>query len=342
MMLEHLKALCQLNGISGREDAVQQYIIKQLETWKLSYQVDPLGNILVEKDGQKPAKTKLMISAHMDEIGGIVTYVHEDGTLQFEPVGGIQPSVVIGRQVTVGENPGLSAVVGTTPIHLLSAKQRTTSVTFSDLFLDYGASSRETAQKLTPPGTSVYFRTAFEHLGNHCVRSKALDDRIGCAILLDLLESDSVSFTAAFLVQEEIGLRGAGPAAYQVNPDVAIVLEGTTASDCADATGADQVCCLGKGPVISFMDRATMYDRELYQLAGSICEQHGLPWQTKNKIAGGNDSGAIHMSRNGVRTLAISAPCRYIHSPSSVANLEDIMHCETLTKLLMEKVVQSS
>ena len=210
MMLEHLKALCQLNGISGREDAVQQYIIKQLETWKLSYQVDPLGNILVEKDGQKPAKTKLMISAHMDEVGGIVTYVHEDGTLQFEPVGGIQPSVVIGRQVTVGENPGLSAVVGTTPIHLLSAKQRTTSVTFSDLFLDYGASSRETAQKLTPPGTSVYFRTAFEHLGNHCVRSKALDDRIGCAILLDLLESDSVSFTAAFLVQEEIGLRGAG------------------------------------------------------------------------------------------------------------------------------------
>ena len=119
-------------------------------------------------------------------------------------------------------------------------------------------------------------------------------------------------------------------------------MEGTTASDCADATGADQVCCLGKGPVISFMDRATMYDRELYQLAGSICEQHGLPWQTKNKIAGGNDSGAIHMSRNGVRTLAISAPCRYIHSPSSVANLEDIMHCETLTKLLMEKVVQSS
>ena len=174
------------------------------------------------------------------------------------------------------------------------------------------------------------------------MRSKALDDRIGCAILLDLLESDSVSFTAAFLVQEEIGLRGAGPAAYQVNPDVAIVLEGTTASDCADATGADQVCCLGKGPVISFMDRATMYDRELYQLAGSICEQHGLPWQTKNKIAGGNDSGAIHMSRNGVRTLAISAPCRYIHSPSSVGNLEDIMHCETLTKLLMEKVVQSS
>ena len=100
-MLEHLKALCHLNGISGREDAVQQYIIKQLETWKLSYQVDPLGNILVEKDGQKPAKTKLMISAHMDEVGGIVTYVHEDGTLQFEPVGGIQPSVVIGRQVTV-------------------------------------------------------------------------------------------------------------------------------------------------------------------------------------------------------------------------------------------------
>jgi endoglucanase len=178
-------------------------------------------------------------------------------------------------------------------------------------------------------------------MGGGNVRSKALDDRIGCAILLELLEQDlPYDVTFAFLVQEEVGLRGAKAAAFRVAPDVALVLEATTAADLTGAEGDAKVCALGAGPVVSFMDRSTIYDRELYQLAFAQCQQMQIPCQTKTRIAGGNDSGAIHVSRGGVRTLAISAPCRYLHSPSCVANLTDIENCMRLTFAMIEKAVE--
>lgn len=205
--------------------------------------------------------------------------------------------------------------------------------------MDIGAANRKEAEQFVQPGTYVHFRSGYTLLGGgKLVRSKALDDRIGCAILLDLLQKDvPYDFTAAFHVQEEIGLRGAKAAAYTINPDFALILETTTAADFSSAQGDAKVCQLGKGPVVSFMDRSTLYDRELYRLAFSLCKEAGIPCQTKTRIAGGNDSGAVHVSRNGVRTLAISAPCRNLHSPSCVANLSDIQHCATLAALLLQQ-----
>ena len=207
--------------------------------------------------------------------------------------------------------------------------------------LDIGASSAEEARKLAPEGTCAYFCPYFRTLGDGRVCSKAIDDRAGCALLLGLLEQElPYDITAAFLVQEEIGLRGATAAAYTVAPEFALVLEATTAADIVGASGGERVCTLGGGPVISFMDRSTMYDKGMYQAAFAQCQAQGIPCQTKTRIAGGNDSGAIHVSRGGVRTLAVSLPCRYLHSPSCVADLADLDAFAAFLPQMIQKLME--
>ncbi|MGN0592972.1 MAG: M42 family metallopeptidase [Ruminococcus sp.] len=338
MLNEHLKNLCLLCGASGHEKAVRDYILEQIKPYAESITMDPLGSVIAEKKGAHPASKKLMISAHMDEVGMIVTYCNEDGTMQIAPVGGVDASVVIGRPVVVGDAQ-MNGVIGAKPVHLLTGDQRKTLPKFSELYLDIGAANGAEARQLCPPGTYVHFLPSYTEMGGGKIRSKALDDRIGCAILLELMAQElPYDVTFAFLVQEEVGLRGAKAAAYTVHPELAIVLEATTAADLTGAEGDARVCALGEGPVVSFMDRSTIYDAQLYQLAFSECARMGIPCQTKTRIAGGNDSGAIHVSRGGVRTLAISAPCRYLHAPSCVADWQDIEHCLNLTAAMIEAV----
>ena len=255
-------------------------------------------------------------------------------------MGGVDASVVIGRQFLVGRQH-IPGIVGTKPVHLLSKEQRSQLPTFDGLVLDIGASSAEEARKLAPEGTCAYFCPDFRTLGDGRVCSKAIDDRAGCALLLGLLEQElPYDITAAFLVQEEIGLRGATAAAYTVAPEFALVLEATTAADIVGASGGERVCTLGGGPVISFMDRSTMYDKGMYQAAFALCQAQGIPCQTKTRIAGGNDSGAIHVSRGGVRTLAVSLPCRYLHSPSCVADLADLDAFAAFLPQMIQKLME--
>lgn len=342
-MLKYLKELCDLCAVSGDETAVREYIIHILEHMdNVSWKIDPLGNLLVEKHGKQRAPHKLMVSAHMDEVGLIVTHINGDGTLCIAPVGGVDASAVMGRQVLVGKKyiPG---VIGAKPVHLLSKEEKDTLPKFSSLTLDIGASDAEEARSVAgvTEGTHVYFVPDFREMGENCICSKAIDDRAGCTLLLHLLEQEvPYDFTAAFLVQEEVGLRGAKAAAYTIAPEFALVLEATTAADIAGAEGDARVCSLGGGPVISFMDHSTIYDREMYRLAFDICKQKDISCQTKSRIAGGNDSGAIHVSRGGVRTLAVSLPCRYLHSPSCLADLTDLNACAELIPILLEKLME--
>lgn len=340
-MMKHFQELCNLCGVSGDEQAVRTYILSVLEHCpQVEWTIDPLGNLFVTKQGKKPCEKRLMISAHMDEVGMIVTHCNADGTLCVESVGGVDPMVAIGRQVLIGAEK-FPAVVGTKPVHLMKKEERTRQPKWSELYVDCGAKDQKEAMELAPPGTDVYFMPNFQLMGNSTVASKAIDDRIGCAIILNLLEQDlEYGFVGAFFVQEEVGLRGAKAGTYTVNPDFAMVLEATTAADVAGSTGADRVCELGKGPVVSFMDRSTIYDKELYQMAFSTAKELDIPCQTKTKVAGGNDSGAIHLSRGGVRTLAISVPCRYLHSPSCVANLQDMDAMLQLVSLMQKKIME--
>lgn len=342
-MLQHLQELCTLCGVSGNESSVRQYIIQVLETTRhVSWKIDPLGNLLVNKHGSHRAPHALMVSAHMDEVGLIVTHVNQDGTLCIAPVGGVDASVVIGRQVLVGKDH-MTGVVGTKPIHLLTDEEKHALPQFGQFVLDIGAANREQAEQVAPPGTYAYFMPDFRACGDDCIISKAIDDRVGCALLLYLLQQDMpYDFTAAFFVQEEIGLRGSKVGTYTVAPEYALVLEATTAADLPGTEEDAKVCSLGKGPVISFMDRNTIYDSEMVQLAFSVGKACHIPCQTKSRIAGGNDAGVIHTSRGGVRTLAVSLPCRYLHSPSSVASMRDIDAFTQLLPQLVEKLITLS
>ena len=337
-MTDYLEKLCLLNAISGDEDAVREFVIEKIKNY-CDYSVDNLGNVIAFRKGRKTPSKKLMIAAHMDEVGLIVTSIRPDGTLTFDTVGGVDAAVVIGKKVTIGKK-NLSGVVGSKAVHKLSAKQRDEAPKISDLYIDFGAKDKADAEKYVNIGDCVYFDSQFIRFGNGKIKSKAIDDRAGCAIMLSLIEEEPEFDTYfVFNVQEEIGLRGSTVSSFAVQPDIAIVLEATTAADIDGSSGADKVCELGKGPVVSFMDRSTMYDKQLYRTAFSIADELGIKCQTKSMIAGGNDSGAIHISGKGVRTIAVSLPCRYLHSPSCVIAEQDCLDAFTLVKTMMKKVI---
>lgn len=337
-MIKTLRELCLLNGISGDESCVREYIIEKIRD-KCDYSVDNLGNITAFRKGKKTPEKKLMIAAHMDEVGLIVTSVRSDGTLTFETVGGIDSAVIIGKRVKIGKN-GLSGVVGSKAIHKLSAEEREKAPKISDLYIDFGAADKAEAEKYVSAGECVYFDSEFMEFGNNRIKSKAIDDRAGCALMLRLIEEEPEYDTFfVFNVQEEIGLRGSTVSAFSLQPDIAIVLEATTAADIDGADGAAKVCTINDGPVVSFMDRSTMYDKELYKTAFETAKENGIKCQTKSMIAGGNDSGAIHISGKGVRTIAVSLPCRYLHSPSCVISKQDFDDAYRLVKLMMKRVL---
>lgn len=340
-MLAYLKELCAVCGTSGVEQAVRDYLLEKIKDFPgiLECRTDSLGNVLVHKKGRKKAAHTVMIGAHMDEVGLIVRDILPDGRCILDTVGGIDPDVVIGRTMQI---PGVGyGVVGCEAVHNLKPENREKKPDKTDLILDLGAKNREEIADLSIlPGDAVYFLSRWVTLGGGSrISSKAIDDRFGCACMLKMLQSEIAYDTwFCFFVQEEIGLRGSKTASYAVNPDFALILETTTAGDLDGVTGADRVCCLGKGPVVSFMDRATIYDKELYKMAFEQAEILNIPCQTKTRIAGGNDAGSVHVSRTGVRTLAISIPCRYLHSPYCMAQISDMEQSYLLAEKMLERM----
>lgn len=328
-----LKTLCELNGTSGREDAVRTFLIAHLPK-DASYTVDALGNLIVEKRGAKRAESKVMLASHMDEVGLIITYITEDGFLRFACVGGIDSRALFGKAVRVGEQ-GISGVIGGKAVHQLTKDEKNTVPEAEDLLIDIGARTKTEAESLVSLGDNAYFDSEYIEFGDGFIKSKAIDDRAGNLIMLEMLQSDlPYDMTFCFTVQEEIGTRGAAAVTDTVAPDYAIVLESTTASDLPDVSGYRQVCKTGGGAVVGFMDRGTVYDKSLYDLAFRLAKENDIPCQTKTMVAGGNDASAIHKAAGGVKTVAISVPCRYIHSASCVAKKEDIDSVARLARVL--------
>lgn len=333
-MLDTLRDLCLIDGISGDEKKVRDYIISRIEG-KCEYKIDPIGNLLAFKKGKNTPANKIMISAHMDEVGFIVTYICDNGFLKFTNVGGVDPKVAVGRTVRVGNTAG---VIGNKVLHLTKGDEEKTVPSLDKLYIDIGATNKEEAEKLVSIGTPVYFESDFVSFGQNKIKAKAIDDRFGCAIMIKLIESElEFDCNFAFLVQEEVGCRGAGPAVFTIRPDYAIVLEATTASDIAFVSKENSVCCQGDGAVVSFMDRSTVYDIELFRNAFDVAKEKNIKIQPKTTVAGGNDAGTIHKSCEGVRTIAISLPCRYIHSATCVGDIRDMDECYKLAKALYEE-----
>ena len=331
--MKYLKELCEISAPSGEEKSVRDFIIPKLGG--SDYYIDNAGNLIVVKKGKKTPKNKLMLAAHMDEVGFIVTFIDDSGMLKFDTVGGIDAKSLLGKRVKIGDNIG---VIGTVPVHLTDKESESKMPKVSDMFIDIGVSGKEEDQKTVSLGDIGTFLSDYTEYGEGFIKSKAIDDRFGCAVLLDILESETeYDVTLCFTVREEIGLLGAGVAANTVKPDIAIVIESTTANDTVGVSGSDKVCSLGEGAVVSFMDGRTLYDKTLYRLAMNLAEEKGIKAQTKTKIAGGNDAGALQSAGIGSRVLAVSLPTRYIHSSSCVAKKEDMQSVSELTKELINR-----
>lgn len=329
-MLELLKKLCEIDGVSGNEEKVRDFIISEIGGF-CEWRTDALGNIIAFKKGIKNPVKKVMLDAHTDEVGLIITNITADGFLKFKAAGGIDTSALMFRNVRIGN---INGVICGKPVHLLDKKEAEKLPKTDSLYIDIGVKDIEEAKKLVKIGDTAVICGDFEIIGNKVI-SKALDDRLGCAILIKLIKTyNDYDFHAAFSVQEELGLRGAKIAAFAVNPECAIVLEGTTAADIAGIKETDSVCNLGKGPAVSFMDKSTVYDRDFYTSALNS----GILCQPKRAVAGGNNSGAIHLSREGVRTIAISVPCRYIHTASSVADIDDFENAYKLALYMLKGI----
>ena len=318
-MTELLKQLCMLDGASGDEGAVRQFVISQIKDY-CSYSIDNLGNIIAFKKGKKSSAKRVLIDAHLDEVGLIITHIEANGFLRFKTVGGIDSAALMFRRVLI--NGKTLGVIGGRPVHLCSGDERKKLPNADNLYIDIGAENETQVKELVSVGDCAVMCSDFTVCGKK-VLTKALDDRVGCLVLIDLLKSDAeYDFYATFSVQEEVGLRGA------------IVIDGTTAADIADVPESKTVCCQGKGAVVSFMDGATSYDREYY----SAALNSGIPAQSKRAVAGGNNSGAIHLWRGGVRTLALSVPCRYIHTSGSVCDMQDVTAVRDLSRYMINKI----
>lgn len=341
-MRSELFELCRLNGVSGDEDQVREYLRQKAAPYADSMRTDAMGNLIVFKKGKKNTGSKLLIAAHMDEVGLIVTKVTDEGFLKFDFVGGVDRRVAIGKPVKLGEE-NIPGIIGLKAIHLVKREEMKKTPKTDALYIDIGAKDKEEALKLVQPGTYGSFVGEPEEFGNGLLKAKAIDDRVGCAIMLSLLRQElPMDVTFAFTVQEEVGTRGAFGAAFSVTPEIGLVLETTTAANLPDVEPHRQVCAPGKGPVISYMDSGTIYDRGLFEKLRDLAEANDIPWQTKEYIAGGNDARTIQRTKEGVRVAAISAAVRYLHAPASVGSMADFENMERLVMLFLNDLAQEA
>lgn len=329
--LDNLKKLSALDGVSGDEKPVRDFILSHVKDYVDEYWIDKTGNLITYKKGTGNGP-KVMLDAHMDEVGLMVTQITSDGLLKFQVVGGIEDRVLVGKRVRIGEN-GVSGVIGFKPIHLQDKNERTGAVNKKKLTIDIGAKDKEQAEAKVEVGDIVAFAYDPVDFGDNKLMAKALDDRVGCAALIEILkERYEFDIYGCFTVQEEIGLKGAKTASFQVMPDIAIILEGTTCYDLPDTEEQGMSTRCGKGPALTIMDRSVIVDRDLLNHIVDVAKRNKIPYQFKQTISGGTNAGRIQVNGTGVKVAAIAVPCRYIHTPVSVMDKSDFENMIRLAK----------
>ncbi len=346
-----IERLCACFGPSGCEGEVAELIRKEIEDVCPSPKFDKMGNLIaVMRFGDVSAekRRRIMVSAHMDEVGVMITEIKSGGYLGFDTVGGISGSVMAGRRVKVlGKDGALCGVIASKAIHHKDKKERQKTASADKLYINIGARDAEHAAELVRVGDFAVFDSEFYFFGDDMVKGRALDDRMGCVSMIDTMRAlarapieEDVDVCFCFTVREEIGLSGAKIAAYELRPDAAIVLETTAVADIADTEPSARVADVGEGVVISVMDRSTVYDRELVELALQTAREHGIKAQVKRYVSGGNDAGHIHKTAEGIRTVAMSVPTRYLHSPACVASMKDLRAQRELCEQMIRRLAK--
>lgn len=339
-MFNKIKELCNLTGTSGDEQNISKYIVEKAKEYANSIEVDNIGNVIAFKKGKKSSENNVvMLSAHMDEVGFIVTYVESNGLIRFCTVGGISSNVILGDRVLVGKNKILG-VIGNKPQHLLNNDEKTKIANFDNMFIDIGTNSKEETLSFIDIGDFCYFNSSVENLGKNFLVGKAFDDRVGCAILLEIMRENLEYDTYfCFNTREEVGCIGAKTVSNKIKPTHSIVVECTTAGDNLGFSGHNKVCSLNNGTVISYMDKGCIYDYNLFALAKNICKKQNITHQLKSGIYGGNDAREIQKSNNGCKVLAISVPARNLHTKSIVISKSDIESTKELTLQLLNNIL---
>jgi len=318
--LKLLERLCNVIAVSGDEGEVRRIVLEEVKPYADEVKVDALGSVLATRLGRTKNRMRVMLDAHMDEVGFMIVAADGDGIYCFETVGGINVRHLVGKQVFVGRQR-MPAVIGAKPVHLMDAEESTKKVPLESLRIDLGPAGKAQV------GDRAGFATQFRRVGPSMM-AKAIDDRIGVATLIELFRQapSNIDLCAAFSVQEEIGLRGAKVAAQYFDPDLAIAVDSTPANDLPLHDGSENTTYntkLGLGPAIYIADGSTLHDPRLVRFLQATAEAEGIPYQFRQPGGGGTDSGAIQRSLTGIPTVSVSVPHRYTHSPVSIARVDD-------------------
>ncbi len=338
-----LEKLSNARGVSGNETEVREILIEAIKDRVAEYRVDTLGNLIALKKAKAArghASLRVMLAAHMDEVGLMIVHHDSNGHLRFHKVGGIDDRVLLSKVVLIGKDK-IPGVIGVKPIHLLKAKEREQVLDADSLTIDIGAKSKEDAQGAVKIGDYASFATEFGELGDGLVKGKSLDDRAGCAALVEILKRDyPFDLYGVFTVQEEVGHRGARAAAFAIEPQVAFILETATCDDSPKKKDVSPVTRVGAGPAITIADRSMIADRRLVNLLVETAQEHRIPFQFKQPLNGSTDGGHIHISREGVPSAVISVPTRYLHSPVGVLSIKDFDHTVALVTKALPKLAK--
>lgn len=337
-----LKEICELPGAPGFEKKIRDFILDKAKSLVDEIAVDNLGNVIAIKKGQRnPEGKKVMVAAHMDEIGFIVTHIDDNGFLRFHTLGGFDPKTLTAQRVIIhGKEKDIMGVMGTKPIHVMTPEEKNKLPKISDYFIDLGM-DKEEVEKWVEVGNPITRERELVEMGN-CVNCKSIDNRIAVFILLEALrtlESPAYDVYATFTVQEEVGIRGAQVSAHHIDPDFGIALDTTIAFDLPGAAAHEKITELGKGTAIKIMDASAICDYRMVSFLKKTATKNNIPFQTEILTAGGTDTAGVQrMGRKGAIAGAISIPTRHLHQVIEMANKEDVESSIQLLKTSLEEM----
>jgi len=339
--IPQLKTICETPGASGFEMPIRRKIMELIKAVVDEYNVDNLGNLITLKKGNRnPENKKILLAAHMDEIGFVVTHIDDEGFLKFHPLGGFDPKTLTAQRVIVHGKKDLVGVMGTKPIHVMSDDERKKVPKTTDFFIDLGM-KKEEVLKWISIGDPVTREREFIEMGD-CVNCKSIDNRISVYILIEALkklQSFPFDVYGVFTVQEELGMRGANVTAHQINPDFVIALDTTIAYDVPGAQPHEKVTSLGKGTAIKIMDASVICDPRMVEYLKHIANHKKINWQPEILTAGGTDTAVLQrMGKKGAISGAISIPTRHLHQVIEMANKEDISQTIKLLCAAVENI----
>ncbi|APM41103.1 M42 family metallopeptidase [Clostridium kluyveri] len=331
-----LEKLCNSIGPSGYEEHIRNVIRDELSTFTDNILIDRMGNIIVHKDRQNDSLPKIMVISHVDELGLIITAYNKDGTLKFSTLGDIDKNSLPAKAVLIGDKK-IPGVIGMKPIHIQSKKEKDENISYENMCIDIGASSEEECRRIISLGDFVVFNNEFSHFGDNLLKGKALDNRVGCSILMELLKEDlNCNLYGVFNVQGNIDQRGIHAAAYNINPDMVIILDTINSIDYMEIPSYFRTSKLREGPVIPFKGGQCIFDRGIVESIRNKADDIGIPYQKIGDTHGEGELKAAYLTVNNCKTASILLPCRYMNFNISICSLADYDNTLILLKSYLE------